>query len=189
LYFLSLYIGFKKAEEKNIKIKNSNNQNISFTSELCDVSFCREIMLGSQEKALSKSDKVQVIQSKYLDSLNKTKFFSHILFASKSGKTHSIQYPVDIFQALSLIAISITTQLSLSAFQTQIFCQISVQTEDISSPFVEGIITNKISVVYFVLNSCIFASIEVFSSCFKTQTLSITEESIFHKVAISKAFV
>jgi hypothetical protein len=85
--------------------------------------------------------------------LNKTKFFSHILFASKSGKTHSTQYQVDIFQALSLIAISMTTQLSLSAFQTQIFCQISVQTEEISSQSVEGIITSNISVVYFVLNS------------------------------------
>jgi hypothetical protein len=78
-----------------------------------------------------------------------------------------------------------TTQLSLSAFQTQTFCQISVQIVEISSQSVVFIITNKISVVYFVLNSCIFVSIEVISSVFNIPTLSINDESIFHKVAIS----
>jgi hypothetical protein len=73
----------------------------------------------------------------------------------------------------------------LSAFQTQTFCQISVQIVEISSQSVVFIITNKISVVYFVLNSCIFVSIEVISSVFNIPTLSINDESIFHKVAIS----
>jgi hypothetical protein len=117
------------------------------------LSFCREIILGSPSKAFQKSFKVHIIQSKYLDSLNKTKFFSHILFANKSGKTHSTPYQVDIFQSLSSITISTTTQLSLSAFHTHSFCQISVQTEEISSQFVEGIITNKISVVYLSFNA------------------------------------
>ena len=149
-------------------------------------SFCNEIILRSHSKAFQKSVKVPIIQSKYLDSLNKTKFFSHILFVSKSGKTPSTQYQVEIFQALSSIAIKITTQLSLSAFQTQIFCQISTQMVEISSPSVVGIITNNISVVYFVLSSWIFVSKLCFSSCFKTQTLSITVESIVQRVAISK---
>jgi hypothetical protein len=81
------------------------------------------------------------------------KFFSQILFVSKSGNTHSTQYQVEIFQALSSIAINIITQLSLSDFQTQTFCHISVQSAEISAQSVLGIIITNISAVYLSLKS------------------------------------
>ncbi len=152
-------------------------------------SFWVDRINSSRENALSKSCSAQIIHSLYFFSLNCMKLPSPILFVSKSGNTHSTQYPVAIFQVLSFIAISMTTQLSLSLFHTHIFCHISVATDDISSQFVDGIIIVNISVVYFFLRFSIFASISFLSFWFKIHTVSITYEFTFQRVVTSKARV
>gem|GEM_PF-3542415 len=150
LYF-SLFANTFKTVLENIKTKIiSIIQRVGVSSGLSCKS---EIILESHENAFSKSSKPHIIPSKYLLSLNNTKFFSQIFFVRISGKTHSTQYQVAIFHDLSSIAIRTTNQLSLSFFQTQISCQISVDTDDMSSPSVVGIITNNISAVYLSLIS------------------------------------
>jgi len=183
LYF-SLFANTFKTVLENIKTKIiSIIQRVGVSSGLSCKS---EIILESHENAFSKSSKPHIIPSKYLLSLNNTKFFSQIFFVRISGKTHSTQYQVAIFHDLSSIAIRTTNQLSLSFFQTQISCQISVDTDDMSSPSVVGIITNNISAVYLSLISWIFDSMFCFSVSFKTHTLSTIYEFIFHKDDISK---
>lgn len=148
-------------------------------------SFWEEIILLSQEKTVSISFKSQYIPSKYFCSLKREKCFSHNLFTSKSGKTHSTPYPVEIFQARSSSAIKMTTPLSISDFQTHTFCHISVPKEVISWPFVVEIITKNISAVYLFRISSILVSMSFFSSEERIFTWSITEESIGPKVFIS----
>lgn len=165
---------------------NVNSRNQSKSDGLFWL-FNEEIILVSQEKALSKSFKAQIIPSLNFHSLKSIKLFSPIFFVSKSGSTHSTQYQVAIFQALSSFAISITTQLSVSALPTQTFCPISVATLPISSPDVVEIIMVSISVVYLFLSSLIFVSISLISWFDRVDVVSITEELIVHKLVISKA--
>lgn len=106
---------------------------------------------------------------------------------SKSGSAHSTPYPVAIFQARSLMAMRSTIPLSLSAFPTPVFWPISVARADISSPSVDGIMTVRISTVYFFRISAILASSAVFSVAPRTCAVSITEEFKGQSVQISKA--
>lgn len=148
-------------------------------------SLWEEIILSSPAKTFSISVKSQYIPSKYSHSLKRAKCLTHNLLVSKSGKTHSTPYPVEIFQARSLRAISITTPLSVSAFHTPSWCHISVPNEAMSCPSVVGIISKSISVVYVSLISCIFFSICIFSSLVSSETLSITGEWMGSKLSTS----